>query len=295
MSDEIKIWSEELDPDYENSPHEFIGEISGKGYFSMESGNSDSFTGEYSIYRVYEKEDDGYEFWSEIVVPKDLTDVYIEYTEGWCYNFPNESEIVLASNRTLISFEDADGYYDLFGLLELDGDAPNIINEMETWELNEFDAFDGADSVLVKIDAEGTIGQNEDGIFETGTFNTSKLEFKKLIKRKTGLNLNDSNVISGFYSESLTGDMQQKMPKVGLVHIDVDLYSSAIEVLEFIKPLIVKGTVLVFDDWYCFPPGSSKGESGAMDEFKKKYPGFEIEEWKSYSTFGKSFFVKNLP
>ena len=58
MSEEIKIWSEELDPDYENSPHEYIGEISGKGYFSMESADSDSFTGAYSIYRVYEKEDD---------------------------------------------------------------------------------------------------------------------------------------------------------------------------------------------------------------------------------------------
>ena len=61
MSDEIKIWSEELDPDYENSPHECIGEISGKGYFSMESADSDSFTGAYSIYRVYEKEDDEYD------------------------------------------------------------------------------------------------------------------------------------------------------------------------------------------------------------------------------------------
>ncbi len=166
MSDEIKIWSEELDPYYENSPGEYVGEISGKGYFSMESGESSSFTGEYSIYRVYEKEDDGYEFWSEIVVPENLADVYIEYTEGWCCSFPNESEIVLASNRTLISFEDADGYYVLFDLLELDEDAPNIINEMESWELNEFDAFDGADSVLVKIDAKGTIGQNEDGIFD---------------------------------------------------------------------------------------------------------------------------------
>lgn len=162
--------------------------------------------------------------------------------------------------------------------------AANYLN-ISNSEFFAFDSFEGLPKTNV----------NEDGIFETGTFNTSKLEFKKIIKRKTGLNLNDSNVISGFYSESLTGDMQQKMPKVGLVHIDVDLYSSAIEVLEFIKPLIVKGTVLVFDDWYCFPPGSSKGESGAMDEFKKKYPGFEIEEWKSYSTFGKSFFVKNLP
>ena len=170
MSNKILIWSEDLDPDYENSPYEYMGKISGKGYFSMKNPDLESFAGEYSIYRVYEKEDDGYEFWNEIVVPEnlndDFNDVYIEYTKGWCCKFPNDGELVLASNSTLISFEDADGYYDLFSLLELDGDAPNIINEMESWELNDFDSFDDADSVLVKIDAKGTIGQNEGGIFD---------------------------------------------------------------------------------------------------------------------------------
>ena len=85
------------------------------------------------------------------------------------------------------------------------------------------------------------------------------------------------------------------MPKVGMVHIDVDLYSSTMQILEFIKPLIVVGTVIVFDDWYCFPPGSNKGETRAVKEFKAANPSFQLEEWKAYSTFGKSFFVTSLP
>ena len=89
--------------------------------------------------------------------------------------------------------------------------------------------------------------------------------------------------------------MQSRMPKVGMVHIDVDLYSSTMEVLEFIKPLLVVGTVLIFDDWYCFPPGANKGEMKAVKEFSSANPSFQLEEWKAYSTFGKSFFVTSLP
>ena len=79
-----------------------------------------------------------------------------------------------------------------------------------------------------------------------------------------------------------------------MVHIDVDLYSSTCSVLEFIKDYIVEGTVILFDDWYCFPPGEEKGEKKALIEFLKKYPNIKLEEWKNYSTFGKSFFVKAI-
>ena len=120
-------------------------------------------------------------------------------------------------------------------------------------------------------------------------------EFLCLVKRYSGLTLKPENVIRGYYEESLTAELQNRMPKVGVVHIDVDLYSSTVEVLQFIKPLLVIGTVLAFDDWYCFPPGSPKGEKLALEEFCNNNPSFKLEEWKSYSTFGKSFFVNSLP
>ena len=94
---------------------------------------------------------------------------------------------------------------------------------------------------------------------------------------------------------SLTKKLQDKMPKAGIVHIDVDLYSSTVDVLNFVTPLIVSGSVLIFDDWYAFPGGSKKGERKALEEFLQKTPKFSIETWKSYSTFGKSFFITKLP
>jgi len=136
---------------------------------------------------------------------------------------------------------------------------------------------------------------DEDGNFETGEFATPVKEFVRLVYKKTGFRIDRRNVIEGFYSDSLTSGLQACLPKVGVVHIDVDLYSSAAEVLEFIKPLMVRGTVLIFDDWYCFSPGANKGEVRAVKEFCDMNPSFAMEEWKAYSTLGKSFFVTSLP
>ena len=176
MSDDLKVWSEELDPDYENSPHDCTGEIFGKGYFCMDCKQSESFTGNYALYRIYEGDEDGYEFWSEIAVPDDLdcecgsNNIYIEYKEGWCFKFLEDENLILAGGRTLISFEDADGDCDLFKLLDADDDsiseASNILDNLSVWDFNDLNAFDGSESVLVKINAKGTIGQNEDGVYD---------------------------------------------------------------------------------------------------------------------------------
>jgi O-methyltransferase len=131
----------------------------------------------------------------------------------------------------------------------------------------------------------------EDGVFREGTFCTGRAEFMRIVKREAGVELADSNVIRGFYADSLTTELQSRMPSVGMLHIDVDLYSSTVEVLEFVRPLLVVGTVLLFDDWYAFPPGTDKGESKAVREFLERYPGFRLEPWKNYSSFGRSFFV----
>ena len=162
--------------------------------------------------------------------------------------------------------------------------AAKFLNIQNT-QFYAFDSFEG----LPPTNPE------EDGYFRTGAFATSRSAFLRIVKQRTGLRLEPDHVVQGFYSDSLTAELQRRMPKVGVVHIDVDLYSSTVHLLEFIKPLIVVGSVLIFDDWYAFPPGVDKGEVRAMKEFCEANPLFTIEEWKSYSTFGKSFFVTSLP
>ena len=99
----------------------------------------------------------------------------------------------------------------------------------------------------------------------------------------------------GFYEHSLTPNLGERMPAAGFVHIDVDLYSSAKLVLDFVMPLCRQGTVILFDDWYTFPGGQIKGERKALEEFLDANVDYAVEPWKTYSTFGRSFFVTNTP
>ena len=125
--------------------------------------------------------------------------------------------------------------------------------------------------------------------------NSKKEDFVKIVKNRTGILLQDDQLVQGYYEKSLTDKLKERLPKsVGFVHIDVDLYSSTVTVLDFIKKFLVSGTVILFDDWYCFPPGKEMGERRAFNEFLMKYPEIEVEEWKNYSTFGKSFLVRKV-
>jgi O-methyltransferase len=156
--------------------------------------------------------------------------------------------------------------------------------EINDAEFFAFDSFQGLPEV----------SPAEDGVFTAGSFATLISDFVRLVKTMSGYDIPRKNIVEGFFDKSLTHELQRRMPKVGVVHIDVDLYSSTVEVLDFIKPLLVVGSVLIFDDWYCFPPGANKGESRAFNEFRAANPSFAFEEWKAYSTFGRSFFVTSV-
>lgn len=133
----------------------------------------------------------------------------------------------------------------------------------------------------------------EDGYFQAGTFCTALDQFRQIVLKRTGREIDTDHTVQGFYENTLTEALSKRLPsKVGFIHIDVDLYSSTVSVLEFIKNHLDDGTVVLFDDWYCFPPGQNKGEKKALQEFCVKYPHIKFEPWKNYSTFGKSYLVE---
>jgi O-methyltransferase len=148
-----------------------------------------------------------------------------------------------------------------------------------------FDSFEGLPKTSKSVD----------GIFREGSFSTSLQDFREIVRKQTKVDLTERQCIKGFYEDSLTEDLHEQLPKkIGMLHIDVDLYSSTKVLLEFVKEHLVNGTVVLFDDWFCFPPGKNMGEKKALEEFLVKYPQFQFSEWKNYSTFGKSFFVQIL-
>lgn len=161
-----------------------------------------------------------------------------------------------------------------------------VINAAQYLKISEmqfyaFDSFQGLPETVETVD----------GIFKKATFNTQKSDFVKKVWENTKFKVSEDYIIEGFFSDSLTLELQKTMPKVGMIHIDVDLYSSSVDVLKFIRPLLTVGTVILFDDYYCFPPDGKMGEMRAFLEMLQDDSNLEVKEWKAYSTFGQSFFI----
>ncbi len=73
-------------------------------------------------------------------------------------------------------------------------------------------------------------------------------------------------LIPGWFDDTLASFLALHPDHALLLHLDADLYSSTKTVLELLRPRIVPGTILVFDEFFNYP-GWKEGESKAFFEF----------------------------
>jgi hypothetical protein len=96
--------------------------------------------------------------------------------------------------------------------------------------------------------------------WRTGQFSTSGVVEEVLLNNK------DIKIVKGWYSDTLNDDLLEAFgdKKIGIAHIDCDIYSSTIEVLEFLiqNDLLCDGSLLIYDDW-----GAYLSSNGAVDEY----------------------------
>lgn len=83
----------------------------------------------------------------------------------------------------------------------------------------------------------------------------------------------------GFFKDSLNDETlaEVRQHEIGILHVDCDLYSSTIDVLEWViqNNLLVDGTIVIYDDWgghYYHKVGEYEcGEGRAHKEMCEKY------------------------
>lgn len=93
--------------------------------------------------------------------------------------------------------------------------------------------------------------------FEKGTFARSTLPSVP----------KNVELVVGWFNDTLpTFVRTHKKQPLALLHLDADLYSSALTVLNALKAQIVPGTILVFDEYWNYP-GWENGEFRAWQEF----------------------------
>ena len=104
--------------------------------------------------------------------------------------------------------------------------------------------------------------------------------------------------VKGFFEKSLTEATAAMLPfrEALYVDIDVDLYSSTVQVLEWMlkSNLIVKGTVLGYDDW---GTGGELGQKKAHNDVLNRFPGFEVRQYGNpgYKWWPGCFVVTSVP
>ena len=81
-------------------------------------------------------------------------------------------------------------------------------------------------------------------------------------------------IVKGFYQDTIKNKTTEdlKINKARVVMIDCDLKESTRIALEFIKPSIQEGTIILFDDYIFFKGNKDKGEYGAFEDFQNNNP-----------------------
>ena len=138
---------------------------------------------------------------------------------------------------------DSDYFYIEFGVYS--GTSINFFSKkLNNKKIYGFDSFEG-----LKEDWVGTS-------VPKGTFN---------LKKKIPQLENNVVPVTGWIQDTLPIFLKEKNPKINFVHMDVDTYESSKFVLESIKPNLVKGSVILFDELYNFE-GWDVGEYKALKE-----------------------------
>jgi len=80
-----------------------------------------------------------------------------------------------------------------------------------------------------------------------------------------------AQIVQGMFADVLPGFLSEHPGAVAFVHVDSDLYSSAMTVLVHVGPRLVEGSVVLFDEYYNYPDWH-RHEHRALLEYAERDP-----------------------
>lgn len=104
-------------------------------------------------------------------------------------------------------------------------------------------------------------------------------------------------LIRGYFEHSFTEKRAVALchqEKCAIAFIDCDLMNPALLALEFVKPMLQAGSVIVLDDYWAYKGDSSLGVAGALNSFLRNNPGIHMREFYRYGYGGISFIVERI-
>lgn len=177
----------------------------------------------------------------------------------------NFRKTLVSENKTFLD----DKLYLEFGVMN----GNSLLDYYQNYKKNNLKGhFFGFDSFLGLPEEKSDVHSP----WKTGQFTVNGKINPNLLSNK------DINIVDGWFSDTLNDSLIPKFKnkKIGIAHIDCDIYTSTVEVLEFIvkNNLLCDGSLIVYDDWGAYKAsGLSKSfeykvaEARAHKEIVEKY------------------------
>ncbi|MBF0269680.1 MAG: class I SAM-dependent methyltransferase [Alphaproteobacteria bacterium] len=164
----------------------------------------------------------------------------------------------------------------------------NVLSQTIGKELHLFDSFEG----LPKIDNAADVDSPHvrDGVWGSGSCKGVSPEALREITERHLSPGGRIKIFEGWYSETVPA--LDKNTLYALIHVDCDLYSSAMDVLDnlFSRHMIARGAYVFFDDYNCNCADPKFGERRAWAECVDKFH-IKFSDEGSYGLLSHKFIV----
>jgi hypothetical protein len=106
-----------------------------------------------------------------------------------------------------------------------------------------------------------------------------------------GVDWDRTFLVEGYFNESLPSQAvtDHRIENVAIALIDCDLYSSTVDVLNFLETRMMDGAIILMDDWKSYDEAPDRGEPRALNEFLERVPEWRCETLFDYGAFGRVF------
>lgn len=139
-----------------------------------------------------------------------------------------------------------------------------------------YDSFEGLPEIR---------GPDEGGPFRSGDFTAPRRIFDATV---AAIPDDRRTVTEGFFEAVLPTATRRR---IAIAWVDCDLYESTVPVLSFLTDQLQDGSVLVFDDWFCFRGRPDRGEQRACAEWLSQHSAITLSPYRDFHWAGKSFIV----
>ncbi|MFK5948404.1 MAG: TylF/MycF/NovP-related O-methyltransferase [Methylococcales bacterium] len=190
----------------------------------------------------------------------------------------------------ILEYGSADGT----SIIMLNSTANEMLKQREkmSYRIFSFDSFEGLPEGT-GIDQQHHTDCSTPGVkFIKGGYSFSQEQVQKKLDQEIK-NTKHISLIKGWYQNSLTEELKSKhnIRKASFINIDCDFYESTKTALDWCKSLIQQGTIISFDDWYCYKASEKHGEMKAFNDFLKENTQFSSIPYSEYSWHGQSFII----